>query len=97
FGLVAIEAMAMECPIIISSGGSAREIVGDEEFGMLTRPDDAFDLQQRLRDLIEDEELRKKMGRNAREHVKSKYDRRLRLQKTLQLYEEAFERRKTFE
>lgn len=96
FGLVAIEAMAMECPIVISSGGSAREIVGQEEFGKLTRPDDAFDLQQKLRELIESEDLRKRMGHDAREHVKSKYDRRLRLQKTLQLYEEAYEKRKTF-
>lgn len=94
FGLVAIEAMAMECPIVISSGGSAREIVGEEEFGKLTRPDDAFDLQNKLRELIEDEALRQAMGRDARAHVKSKYDRRLRLQKTLQLYEEAYDRRK---
>lgn len=96
FGLVAIEAMAMECPIVISSGGSAREIVGQEEFGMLTRPDDAFDLQQKLRELIENEALRTRMGHDARMHVKSKYDRRLRLQKTLQLYEEAYDRRNTF-
>jgi len=88
--------MAMECPIVISSGGSAREIVGQEEFGKLTRPDDAFDLQQKLRELIENEELRRQMGHDARAHVKSKYDRRLRLQKTLQLYEEAYEKRKTF-
>lgn len=97
FGLVAIEAMAMECPIVISSGGSAREIVGQEEFGKLTRPDDAFDLQQKLRELIESEKLRRQMGHDARVHVKSKYDRRLRLQKTLQIYEEAYEARKTFE
>lgn len=96
FGLVAIEAMAMECPIIISSGGSAREIVGQEEFGLLTRPDDAFDLQQRLRELIEDEGLRIRMGQDARAHVKSKYDRRLRLQRTLQVYENAYEARGTF-
>ncbi|MBC7386467.1 MAG: glycosyltransferase family 4 protein [Cryobacterium sp.] len=96
FGLVAIEAMAMECPIIISSGGSAREIVGREEFGLLTRPDDAFDLQQKLRELIEDEGARVRMGQDARAHVKSKYDRRLRLQKTLQLYAEAYEKRGTF-
>src|SRR6185312_1683974 len=49
FGLVAIEAMAMECPIIISSGGSSDEIVGHEEFGLTMRPDDAFDLQRQLR------------------------------------------------
>lgn len=95
FGLVAIEAMAMECPIVISSGGSAQEIVGREEFGLLTRPDDAFDLQHRLRALIEDEETRQEMGRRARRHVKSKYDCRLRLQRTLEVYQNAFEKRGT--
>lgn len=97
FGLVAIEAMAMECPIIISSGGSAREIVGNEDFGLLARPDDAFDLQHKLRILIEDEETRRTMGVRARAHVKSKYDRRLRLTKTLALYQRGFEERKTFD
>lgn len=97
FGLVAIEAMAMECPIIISSGGSAREIVGNEDFGLLTRPDDAFDLQHKLRILIEDEDTRRAMGVRARAHVKSKYDRRLRLTKTLALYQRGFEERKTFD
>lgn len=96
FGLVAIEAMAMECPIVISSGGSAQEIVGREEFGLLTRPDDAFDLQHRLRALIEDEATRQDMGRRARLHVKSKYDCRLRLQRTLEVYQKAFEKRGTF-
>ncbi len=96
FGLVAIEAMAMECPIIISSGGSAREIVGNEDFGLLTRPDDAFDLQHKLRILIEDEKTRRAMGVRARAHVKSKYDRRLRLTKTLALYQRGFEERGTF-
>ncbi len=94
FGLVAIEAMAMECPIVISRGGSAREIVGREEFGLLTRPEDAFDLQSQLRRLIDDEELRISMGIRARAHVKSKYDRRLRLRKTLELYSHAIDARK---
>ena len=87
FGLVAIEAMAMECPIVISSGGSADEIVGKEEFGLMMQPQDAFDLQRQLRVLIENEDIRKSMGRKAREHVMGHYDRKLRVQKTLQLYE----------
>ncbi len=93
FGLVAIEAMAMECPIIISSGGSAQEIVGQEEFGLTMRPEDAFDLQRQLKRLVEDESLRKEMGQKARAHVISHYDRRLRLEKTLALYERGFRRR----
>ena len=96
FGLVAIEAMAMECPIVISTGGSAREIVGNEDFGLLTRADDAFDLQHKLRTLIEDEKTRGAMGMRARAHVKSKYDRRLRLAKTLALYQKGFDKRRTF-
>lgn len=93
FGLVAIEAMAMECPIIISSGGSADEIVGQEEFGLLVRPEDAFDLQRQIGFLLRNPELRKKMGIRAREHVLKNYDRKIRLQRTLALYERLLRRR----
>jgi glycosyltransferase involved in cell wall biosynthesis len=87
FGLVAIEAMAMECPIVISSGGSSDEIVGDEEFGLTVRPDDAFDLQRQLRFLIDHPIERVQMGQRGREHVKANYDRQVRIQRTLNLYE----------
>jgi glycosyltransferase involved in cell wall biosynthesis len=87
FGLVAIEAMAMECPIVISSGGSSDEIVGDEEFGLTVRPDDAFDLQRQLRFLIDHPIERVQMGQKGREHVKANYDRQIRIRRTLNLYE----------
>ncbi len=93
FGLVAIEAMAMECPIVISRGGSSREIVGEEEYGVVMRPEDAFDLQRQLRHLLDRPELRRKMGRMAREHVKRHYDRRERWRLTLELYDWALRRR----
>lgn len=86
FGLVAIEAMAMECPILISSGGSAAEIVGEEEFGLLMRPEDAFDLQRQLRYLLENPAVRVQMGQRARLHVRKNYDRSVRLVRTLDLY-----------
>ncbi len=90
FGLVAIEAMAMECPIVISSGGSAEEIVGEKsDFGLTMRPDDAFDLQRQLRYLLDNPMERVQMGQRARAHVMQNYDRRARLQKTLGLYESA--------
>jgi L-malate glycosyltransferase len=93
FGLVAIEAMAMSCPIIISSGGSADDIIGDNEFGLKTRPGDAFDLQKQIGYLITHPDERKKMGDRAREFVKKNYDRRERLQNMLRLYEETITRR----
>ena len=94
FGLVAIEAMAMECPIVISSGGSAEEIVGvNHEYGLTVRPNDAFDLQKRIRHLLDNPMDRIQMGQRAREHVKKNYDRRFRIQRTLELYERALKRR----
>ncbi|MEK6704435.1 MAG: glycosyltransferase family 4 protein [Bdellovibrionota bacterium] len=94
FGLVAIEAMAMERPIVISSGGSASEIVGDNERGLVMRPEDAFDLQLQLRRLIAQPELRAEMGRRAREYVISNYNRNKRVLETLRLYDSSLSRRK---
>lgn len=88
FGLVAIEAMAMECPIVISRGGSAEEIVGDQEYGLTVRPEDAFDLQAKLRWLMDHPLERVAMGRKARIHVRANYDRHQRLKKTLASYYE---------
>ena len=95
FGLVAIEAMAMECPIVISSGGSAAEIVGQEEFGLLIRPQDAFDLQRQIRHMLDNPMERVQMGQRARDHVKRCYDRRLRLLKTLEVYDRCLRLRKS--
>ena len=93
FGLVAIEAMAMESPIVISSGGSASEIVGNEEFGLLMRSEDAFDLQRQLRYMIDNPDARKQMGVRAREHVMANYDKKVRLHKHLNLYERGLRKR----
>lgn len=93
FGLVAIEAMAMESPIIISSGGSAAEIVGKQEFGLLVHPDDAFDLQRQIRYLLDNPLERVKMGQRARAHAQANFDRKVRLQRTLELYERVLKRR----
>jgi len=93
FGLVAIEAMAMECPVVISSGGSAAEIVGNEEYGLLVYPNDAFDLQRQLRKLLDNPQLRREMGLKGRAHVRASYDRRMRLMRTLEVYERSIRRR----
>jgi glycosyltransferase involved in cell wall biosynthesis len=95
-GLVALEAMAMECPVVLSDAGSAREVVGNQEFGLTFRPDDAFDLQRKLRVLVADPERRSEMGRLARQHVVKNYDRSLRLQRTLEIYDRCLRVRQAF-
>ncbi len=99
FGLVAIEAMAMECPIIISSGGSAEEIVGADlkegrrEFGRTMRAEDAFDLQLQLRHLLDHPEERAETGKKARAHVVKNYDRKNRIRDTFEIYERVLRKR----
>ena len=83
----------MERPVVISSGGSAKEIVGKEEFGLLVRPDDAFDLQHKLRFLLDHPEVRERMGKEGRAFVRARYDRLVRLKKTLELYDRILKRR----
>jgi glycosyltransferase involved in cell wall biosynthesis len=109
FGLVAIEAMAMACPVVISQGGSAEEIVGtggalmrsadhsgatSARCGLIMRPDDAFDLQQKLKYLLDHPAERVEMGKRAQARVIERYDRKLRLRRTLEIYERALRRRR---
>ena len=85
----------MECPIVLSKGENAAEIVGNrEEYGLLIRADDAFDLQRALRVLLEDERMRRRMGKDARRHVKKHYDRRIRLIRVLDVYDRVQEHRR---
>ncbi|MCM0606708.1 MAG: glycosyltransferase family 4 protein [Xanthomonadaceae bacterium] len=93
FSLVVVEAMAMETPILISRGGSSDEVVGNNEFGVLTRPADAFDLQRAIRVFLDNPEMRVKMGKAARAHAMKSFARQDRLQQLLGLYERLLRRR----
>ncbi len=95
-GLVALEAMAMECPVVLSDTGNAREVVGNQEFGLTFRPEDVFDLRRKLRTLVLDRPLRESMGRRARAHVIGKYDRTSRMQRLLEIYERCLRVRQAF-
>lgn len=93
FSLVVVEAMAMETPILISRGGSSDEVVGKNEFGVLTRPADAFDLQRAIRAFLDNPEMRIKMGKSARAHAMKSFARQDRLQQLLGLYERLLRKR----
>ena len=63
------EAMAMERPLVVSDVPPLREIVAPGEAGLLFRPEDAADLASVLEGLLDDEALRARLGRQAREWV----------------------------
>ncbi len=68
-GLVALEAMASERPVIAAAHGGVLEIVKSDETGLLSAPGDADDLAQAILFLAHHPELRKTMGQNGRASV----------------------------
>lgn len=61
FGIVFVEALAAGLPVVSTAIGGALEIV-DENCGKLVPPDDAGSLALALGELIEDQQLRSKLG-----------------------------------
>jgi len=71
FGIVNLEAMACETPVVATRVGGIPEIVKDGENGLLVPPKDPDALADAIIYLLENEDVRKKMGKNAREKVKN--------------------------
>jgi len=70
FGIVFLEAMASGLPIVGSRAGAVPEVVPDKVAGFLEDPDDVDALADRIATLLEDPELRSRMGRAGLEHVR---------------------------
>lgn len=68
-GLAAIEAMALERPVVASSAGGLKEVVEDGTTGFLVAPNDPRALADRLSLLIDRPDLRDRMGRLGRLRV----------------------------
>jgi glycosyltransferase involved in cell wall biosynthesis len=62
FGIVFIEALYAQLPVVTTNIGGAREIV-DDSCGVLVPPGDAHALAESLRRLIADETQRSRLGR----------------------------------
>ncbi|MBI3544190.1 MAG: glycosyltransferase family 4 protein [Deltaproteobacteria bacterium] len=92
-GLGALEALAMERPVVLSNVIGAEEIVGQKEYGLLVRAEDAFDLQTKILNLLENPSQRLAMGANGRQYVLSHFDKRTRFERSVDIYERCIKRR----
>ena len=68
------EAQLMEKPVIGTNVGGIYEMMEDKKTGFLVKESDPEDLIEKLTTLFDDENLRKKMGRNGKQFVIKKFN-----------------------
>ena len=73
FGLVYLEAMAMERPVVGLAHGGTLEVVEHDVTGLLSEPGDADGLARNLVTLVDDAGLRMAMGRRGRQVVTERF------------------------
>ncbi len=89
-GLVILEAMVTKTPVIATRKGGIPLAVKDGINGFLVRPRSNRQLSQACNKLLEDANLRKKMGAAARETVEKKFTWKKIAQKYIRIYKRAY-------
>ncbi|MCX7919859.1 MAG: glycosyltransferase family 4 protein [bacterium] len=74
FGITALEAMACGKPVIASNIGGLKNIVIDGVTGFTIPPNDADALYSKMKLLLDDSDLRKKLGGEGRKRVEQEFD-----------------------
>lgn len=74
FGVAALEAQAMEVPVVASKVGGIPEAVIDGSTGFLVEPKNPSAIAGAVIKLLSDDSLRVKMGKNGREFVLKHYN-----------------------
>jgi starch synthase len=110
FGIINLEAMACETPVVASAVGGIKEVVVDGETGFLVpleqhteSPFEALnperfarDLAEKINVLMRDPELRKRMGQAGRRRALEKFSWQAIAVETKQMYVELIEKNKAF-
>ncbi len=96
FGIVALEAMSMECPVVVGAAGVSgmREIVipcGDEQCGFHVNPSNPTDIAWGIASALESPEKTKRLGKNGRRRVLNEFTWNKIAEKTIKLYEKMVE------
>ena len=68
-----LEAMAFGLPVVASKVGGVPDIIKNGENGLLFEPGNTKELKEKLFMLLDDDELRKKLGENAKAYVQEKH------------------------
>ncbi|WAC56663.1 glycosyltransferase family 4 protein [Gordonia sp. SL306] len=93
FSLPAVEAMSCATPLVATRAGAIPEVVGtEEEAALLVPPGDSGKLAQSIGRLLDDAELRRRLGQGGRSRVEDRYSWAAVAAKTAAHYETVLER-----
>ena len=90
FGRVLIEAMACGIPVIGSSSGEIPNVLGDA--GIIVPEGNAKELNQRIKELIENPESRQHFSKKGRQRVVRKYSWKIIAKQTIDIYQRILQR-----
>lgn len=93
FGMVLQEAAAMGCAIITTDIPGASEVLENGISCLLAKPRDVYSLKGKMSQMIDNIELRKKLGNNARKRVEKYFDRTIMIETQMHDYENILEKR----
>jgi hypothetical protein len=88
FGLVTLESMASELPIVVTNVGALPEIINDGKWGYVVGRKNAGELAEKCITLLENPQLNRKLGRAGREAVLKNFTKQIMAENTLKVYEE---------
>lgn len=100
FGIVTIEALSMEKPVVVGAAGISgmREIVtisGQDHCGFHINPNNPADIAWGIVNAIQDEEKKVQLGQNGRRRVLERFTWQKAAETTIQLYKELLESEKS--
>ena len=94
FPTVNLEAMAAGKAVIATCFGGSVELVNDGETGYIVNPLDVEAFADRLRRLLDDEELRGAMGRRGQARIQQGFTVQAQVQTMMDVYQRARQRRR---
>ena len=94
FPTVNLEAMAAGKAVIATRFGGSAELVSDDETGYIVNPLDVDAFADRLRRLLDDEELRRAMGRRGQARIQQGFTLQAQVQTMVDVYQRARQRRR---